>query len=106
MNKTCRGRKTGTGDAGAAAEAARFFKALAHPARVHLAIRLLRGDCCVSEAGAVLDISQPNVSQHLKILKDAGIISGRRQGAKICYSLADPRLARILRILLFEENDR
>jgi DNA-binding transcriptional ArsR family regulator len=89
-----------------AAATARFFKAMAHPARVRIAVRLLQGDCCVSEAKAVLDISQPNVSQHLKILKDAGIIAGRRQGTKVCYGLADPGLARVLRILLLEEKKR
>jgi len=105
MNKTHRIRKADAGEAETSAAAARFFKALSHPARIRIAARLLRGDCCVTEARACLELSQPNVSQHLKILKDAGLIVGRRQGAKICYRLADSRVARILRILFPEENE-
>ncbi len=106
MIKTSRSRKDDGSGAETWAAPARIFKALSHPARVRIAVRLLRGDCCVSEARAVLDISQPNVSQHLKILKDAGLVAGRRQGTKVCYRLADPRLARVLRILFPEENER
>jgi DNA-binding transcriptional ArsR family regulator len=76
-----------------------IFKALSHPARVRLAHRLRKGGCCVSEAKSCLGLSQPNVSQHLKILKDAGLISGRRTGTKICYSLADDRIERILDLI-------
>ena len=103
MNKPNRGKKSESRP-GAWADLARIFKALSHPARVRIAGRLLQGDCCVSEAGACLDISQPNVSQHFKILKDAGLVVSRREGAKICYRLADPRVARILNSLLNEEK--
>jgi len=82
---------------------ARIFKALSHPARVRLTHRLLQGECCVSEAEACLGLSQPNVSQHLKILKNAGIIVGNRRGTKICYRLADLRIERVLKIFMIEE---
>ena len=106
MNKADKRRKSIAAGTEAWAAPARIFKALSHPARVRIAVRLLEGDCCVTEAGACLDLSQPNVSQHFKILKDAGLVAGRRQGVKICYRLADPRVARILRILYPEENER
>lgn len=106
MNKASKSRKTDGENSQSLDAAVRLFKALSHPARVRIAARLLRGDCCVSEARDVLGISQPNASQHLKILKEAGLIAGRRQGTKICYRLADPRLARILHILFSEENER
>lgn len=82
---------------------AALFKALAHPARLRLIHRLLAGDCCVGEIERCLGISQPNVSQHLKILKKNGLIAGRRQGTKICYRLSDDRLRVVLAAVLGEE---
>jgi ArsR family transcriptional regulator, zinc-responsive transcriptional repressor len=104
MNKPNRIRKAGEPDAEACAAEARMFRALAHPARVRLIHRLLEGNCCVSEAEKGLNISQPNVSQHLKILKTAGLIAGERHGAKICYRVIDARAERILRSLAAKEN--
>ena len=80
------------------APAARIFKALAHPARLVLLRRLQERECCVSEVEHCLGISQPNVSQHLKILKDAGLIVGRREKTRMCYRIADKRIGRILDI--------
>jgi DNA-binding transcriptional ArsR family regulator len=65
------------------------FKALAHPARLKLLERLIREDCCVSEIEDCLSISQPRVSQHLKVLKRAGIIQGKRDKRRICYRISD-----------------
>jgi DNA-binding transcriptional ArsR family regulator len=79
---------------------AREMKALAHPARLRILARLKAGECCANEAMRCLRVSQPNTSQHLKALKDAGLIVGRREGTKICYRLADDRIANILNILL------
>ena len=78
---------------------ARMLKALAHPARLLLLRGLLERECCVSEVKACLGLSQPNVSQHLKILKEAGLIAGRREKTRICYRIADERITRILAIL-------
>jgi DNA-binding transcriptional ArsR family regulator len=80
--------------------AARELKALAHPARLRILARLRNGECCANEAMKCLRISQPNTSQHLKALKDAGLIAGRRDGTKICYRLADDRITNILNLLL------
>lgn len=79
--------------------AARIFQALAHPARLLLLRRLMEKECCVSEVERCLGISQPNVSQHLKVLKEAGLIAGRRDKTRVCYRLADDRIERILKIL-------
>lgn len=103
MNKALRNRKSPKPDAGICAAQARMFRALSHPARVRLVHRLLDGGCCVSEAEKCLNISQPNVSQHLKILKTAGLIAGERRGTKICYRLIDPRAKRILQSLAEKE---
>jgi len=79
---------------------ARELKALAHPARLRILARLRDGECCANEAMKCLRVSQPNTSQHLKALKSAGLIVGRREGTKICYRLAGDRIAKILDLLL------
>lgn len=79
------------------------FRALSHPARVKLVEDLMEKECCVGEIQSCLSISQPNVSQHLKVLKDAGIIRGRREKTRICYSIADDRVQKAL--LFFLKGD-
>jgi ArsR family transcriptional regulator len=85
------------------ARTAAVFRALAHASRVRLLERLVEGECCVSEIENTLGISQPNVSQHLKVLRDAGLVVGSRRGTKICYKIADERLRRV--IAAFLEGD-
>lgn len=75
-------------------------KALAHPARVQI-IRLLarRSSCVCGELVEEVELAQSTVSQHLKILKQAGLIRGQIQGPRTCYCLEPGRLAR-LQVLL------
>ena len=77
-----------------------YLKALAHPTRLRILKALLNGEMCVKSMWEELDLQQSNVSQHLTTLKSRGIISSRREGAKICYSLVDPRAKEVLQILL------
>ncbi len=86
--------------AAAYAAAAQRLKPLAHPARLRIMDRLSESECCVALATASLGLSQPNASQHLKALRDAGLVVGKRQGTRICYRIADKRVAAILPILL------
>jgi ArsR family transcriptional regulator len=79
------------------------FRALSHPARVRLVEDLMEKECCVGEMQKCLSISQPNVSQHLKVLKEAGIIRGRREKTRICYSIADDNVRKAF--LLFLKGD-
>ncbi len=69
---------------------ARICKALGHPARIRI-IRHLRkiNRCICGEIVDILPLSQSTVSQHLKQLKEAGIISGEVEGLKTCYCLND-----------------
>jgi len=78
------------------------FKALAHPARLKLVENLLDQECCVGEIQKCLALSQPNVSQHLGVLKSAGIIEGRREKNKICYRISDEKVIKIMKI--FEQG--
>lgn len=67
---------------------ANFAKALAHPARVAiLRILLKRESCYCGDIVEELPLSQSTVSQHLKELKEAGIIKGEIEGVKICYCI-------------------
>ena len=63
-------------------------KALSHPARLEiLQILARRGTCICGEIVDVMPLSQATVSQHLKILKTAGLISGEIDGQKSCYCI-------------------
>lgn len=67
---------------------ARYAKALAHPARVAILQLLIKKQACV--CGDIVDelpLSQSTVSQHLKELKEAGLIKGDTEGAKVCYCI-------------------
>ena len=67
---------------------ARYAKALAHPARVAI-IKLLakKATCQCGDIVEELPLSQSTVSQHLKELKEAGLIKGEIDGAKVCYCI-------------------
>jgi len=65
------------------------FKALGEPTRLKIVKLLSLQELCVCELVAVLDISQPRVSQHLKVLKKAGLIRERKERQRCFYSL-DP----------------
>ena len=72
-----------------AADANRL-KALGHPVRLGIAIALARTpETCACDFADVFGVSQPTVSEHLRVLREAGLVTTRRRGTKICYSL-DP----------------
>lgn len=77
------------------AEAAELLKALAHPARLRIAVALGDHDHCVHELVDLLDQPQPAVSQHLQVLRAARVVSGRRVGREVRYSLVDEHIAHI-----------
>jgi ArsR family transcriptional regulator, arsenate/arsenite/antimonite-responsive transcriptional repressor len=73
------------------------LKALAHPARLRIVDFLAaRGTCICGEIVDVLPLAQATVSQHLKILKDAGLLQGTIEGPRSCYCL-DPTVVSELR---------
>lgn len=81
-------------------ELAVLAKALGHPARVAILRRLISGGECI--CGALvsdLPLAQATVSQHLKVLKDAGLIRGEVDGPRVCYCV-DPAAVRRLQSLI------
>ena len=75
-------------------------KALGHPARVRILRLLLSRDACY--CGQIVDeipLAQATVSQHLKVLKDAGLVSGEVEGLRTCYCASRERLAGAVELL-------
>lgn len=80
----------------AAERVARLAWAIAHPARVRI-LRLLssRQACICGEIVDELPLAQSTVSQHLKILKEAGLVEGEVDGPKVCYCINKERLSEL-----------
>jgi DNA-binding transcriptional ArsR family regulator len=77
-------------------EMARAFKALANPTRLGILRRIIEGRMCVGDLQDELDRSQPNISQHLGVLRDRGVVVPERDGTRVSYRPADPRLGELL----------
>ena len=81
-------------------ELAALGKAIGHPARVRILRILASRDACVcGDLVEELPLAQSTVSQHLKVLKDAGLVRGEVDGPRVCYCL-EPRALRRLRALV------
>jgi len=79
---------------------AEIFKALAHPTRLKIVCGLMKKDeCNVTIMVEKLQIAQPTISQHLNILKNAGIISGFKKGTQVCYKITDEKTKKIIKSL-------
>jgi ArsR family transcriptional regulator len=78
---------------------AEILKALGHPTRVKIVKYLADGEKCVKEIWQEIGVPQPTVSQHINILKNAGIISYRKDGVKTCYRVEMPVVIEILKLL-------
>jgi DNA-binding transcriptional ArsR family regulator len=72
-----------------AGEAAALLKSLAHPARLLVLCRLVDGEATVTELQALGSLSMSALSQHLAVLREAGLVQTRREAQAIFYSLAD-----------------
>jgi ArsR family transcriptional regulator len=78
---------------------AEILKVLGHPIRLKIVAGLLCECCNVKRIWECLDIPQATVSQHLALLKNKGIIEGRRNGVEVYYSVISPRTRAIIRAL-------
>lgn len=85
---------------------AEMAKALSHPARIAILRTLAERDTCIcGEIVEVLPLAQATVSQHLKELKDAGLIQGTLDGPKSCYCINKEAFARVAGMLGAFQND-
>ena len=76
--------------------AGEILRALAAPVRIAIVLQLNESQRCVHELVDALGVPQPLVSQHLRILKAAGVVAGERAGREVMYRLVDHHLAHIV----------
>jgi len=81
-----------------------IMKALSHPTRLQIVEYLVEGEKCVKDIWEELGIPQPTASQHINVLKNAGIICYKKEGVRTCYRIKDDRVVKILNILKEEEK--
>lgn len=77
-------------------ELAGMAKVLAHPARIAILQHLMKQNTCI--CGELVDqigLAQPTISQHLRELKNAGVIKGNIEGTKVCYCIDSKRWSEI-----------
>jgi ArsR family transcriptional regulator len=76
--------------------AGELLRALAAPVRIAIVLQLQQSQRCVHELVDALDVPQPLVSQHLRILKQAGVVASERSGREVLYRLVDHHLVHIV----------
>lgn len=94
------GEKLALPEVACAEELARLSWALAHPARVRI-VRLLlsRTSCMCGEIVEEMPLAQSTVSQHLKILKETGLVQGEIDGPRVCYCINQTSLAKLKKLI-------
>ncbi len=75
---------------------AEFFKALAHPIRIRILDQLRAGEVGVNELSSRLQTEQSTLSQQLAVLRKSNIVTGRKEGQNVFYSVSDPAIFRLL----------
>ncbi len=75
--------------------AAELLRALSSPVRLAIVLELRTGARCVHELVETLGATQPLVSQHLRVLRGAGLVAAERRGREVAYALADQHVAHI-----------
>lgn len=85
---------------------ARRFRTLGEPYRLRILQELEAGEKSVGELVVALDGNQPNVSKHLQILSDAGLISRRREGTCIFYAISDPMVFKLCALVCSSEAEK
>ncbi len=76
-------------------EFVKAFRALADPTRQRiLALLEESGELCVSEVGEQFDMAQPSISHHLRILREAGLVTGHKRGKEVYHAIDAAELAR------------
>ncbi len=82
-----------------AAQACALLKVLGNADRLLLLCQLTQGEFCVSELESMLGIQQPTLSQQLGVLREEGMVSTRREGKQIFYSIESEEAAAVMQVL-------
>ena len=78
---------------------AEILKVLGHPIRLKIVAGLCASECNVKHIWECLGLPQATVSQHLALLKNKGVIEGKREGVEVRYSVAHPLVRKIIAVL-------
>lgn len=90
-----------------ASDLARLFKAMGDPVRLRLLSLIAShsgGEACVCDLTGVFDLTGPTISHHLKVLREAGLISGERRGTWVYYRVEPAALRRLSSVLVPDES--
>ena len=79
---------------------AEILKVLGHPIRLKIVAGLCSQECNVKHIWECLGLPQATVSQHLALLKNKGVIEGKREGVEVHYSVVNPMVKKIIGIIL------
>jgi DNA-binding transcriptional ArsR family regulator len=82
------------------------FRALGEPIRLRILQTLERGETCVTEVASLVGSTQPNISKHLRVLQDAGLIKRRQAGTSARYSIADEMVFELCEMVCSRLRDR
>lgn len=85
---------------------ARRFRILGEPYRLRILQELETGEKSVGELVSVLDGNQPNVSKHLQLLSEAGLVHRRREGTSIFYAISDPMVFKLCALVCSSEAEK
>jgi DNA-binding transcriptional ArsR family regulator len=83
----------------AAGEACKLLKVLSNPDRLLLLCQMTQGEFSVSELETITGIRQPTLSQQLTVLREEQLVSARREGKQIFYSITSPEALSVLQVL-------
>ncbi|HEX9934405.1 MAG TPA: metalloregulator ArsR/SmtB family transcription factor [bacterium] len=82
-----------------AKETAALLKALAHPTRLRILRLIEEHRPCVKMIEKSLGLSQPNISQHLSLLRHLNIVESERTGNQVCYRITNPTVLKVMHVL-------
>ena len=85
---------------------AKRFRMLGEPFRLRLLQQLQTGEKTVNELVEALDGNQPNVSKHLGLLYDAGLVGRRRDGISVLYCISDPMISKLCDLVCRSETEK
>jgi len=80
-------------------ELSNILKPLSHPHRLEMIVGLFHNGCNVTQCQERMGLPQSTVSQHLRVLKDAGIIKGHRKGTEVCYEVTNKFALRLINLM-------
>jgi len=85
---------------------AQFCKTLSNANRLLIIAELIKGEVSVNELAQRLQLGQANVSKHLGLMRERGLVVARREGATVHYSLSDPRIFEAIKLLKEVQADQ